>query len=418
MPSPQHVVHPPRRHRDRPWFANVGFALAVAACFLSLWIVLPAYNAVLLPLAVGAPELSPWLLAANLIAVALAAPAFGRTRLGPAAIAIGTTGAALCAIPLAQLPGTERRMTDELRRGFGDAYPATGGRTGVAAVRPAPFSIADAYRGVGVGVAATPVRRTAGVTFATPDGVPLRMDIFRPMTSGPRPALVVIYGGAWQRGDPSANATFNRYMAERGYVVFAIDYRHAPRFRFPAQVEDVRAALAFVARHAAEYGADVDRLALLGRSAGAHLALLAAYDTGGSALPRVRAVVSYYGPTALAAGYAHPPDPDPLDVRAILSAFIGGSPVSLPVAYAAASPVSYVRPGLPPTLLLHGGRDHVVLPRFARALRDSLRRADVPVALLEIPWAEHAFDAIFRGPGNQLALYHTERFLAWALRSE
>ena len=79
--------------------------------------------------------------------------------------------------------------------------------------------------------------------FGAPDGSPLRIDIYSPPRAGPHPAIVQVYGGAWQRGDPRDDASFAGYFAARGYVVFAIDYRHAPRWRWPAQIEDVRNAL-------------------------------------------------------------------------------------------------------------------------------------------------------------------------------
>ncbi len=153
-------------------------------------------------------------------------------------------------------------------------------------------------------------------------------------------------------------------------------------------------------------------MALLGRSSGAQLAMVAAYEPG--ALP-VRAVVNYYGPVDLVEGYRHPPDPDPLNVRAIEEAFLGGSPVQMPEAYRTASPISYVSRSLPPTLSIYGMRDYVVEPRFGGLLHASLRATGSTSVLLQIPWAGHAFDAVPHGPGAQLALYHTERFLAWAL---
>jgi acetyl esterase/lipase len=151
---------------------------------------------------------------------------------------------------------------------------------------------------------------------------------------------------------------------------------------------------------------------LIGRSSGAHLALLAAY-TGGT--PPVRGVVGYYGPTDLAAGYREPPRPDPLNVRRLLETFIGGTPETKPEAYRDASPISYATRPLPPTLLIYGARDHIVLPRFGERLHDRLRATGTTSILIEIPWAEHGFNAVPSGPSAQLALYHSERFLAWVM---
>ena len=69
----------------------------------------------------------------------------------------------------------------------------------------------------------------------------------------------------------------------------------------------------------------------------------------------------------------------------------------------------------PPTLLIYGSRDHVVVPRFAARLDERLRAAGATSVLLEIPWAEHAYDAISFGPSAQLALFYAERFIAWAV---
>ena len=93
------------------------------------------------------------------------------------------------------------------------------------------------------------------------------------------------------------------------------------------------------------------------------------------------------------------------------------SPDAMLERYREASPVTYVTRALPPTLLIHGGRDHIVEPRFSRQLRDRLQATGTPVVHVEIPWAEHAFDAVPHGPSGQLARWTIERFVAWAVGS-
>jgi acetyl esterase/lipase len=197
-------------------------------------------------------------------------------------------------------------------------------------------------------------------------------------------------------------------------VIFAIDYRHAPAARWPAQIDDVNTSLAWIGEHAAEYGGDTSRVVLMGRSAGAHLALMAAYAV--TPPLAIRGVVSYYGPSNLVDSYRKPPRPDPLDVRSNEIALLGGSLSEMPDRYAEASPLSLATRPLPPTLLVYGGADHIVEATYGAELAARLRATGTPVAYLEIPWAEHAFDAVFRGPSSQLALYYTERFLAYATR--
>jgi len=301
--------------------------------------------------------------------------------------------------PLVQIPSTVDRASQSLRAALGPDLPVP------PSARTTPYSLWDNFRGLGE----KPIRQREGIPFA-PN---LSLNLYQPQQSGVYPAVVVIYGGAWQRGNPSQNADFSAYLAARGYVVVAIDYRHAPAYRFPAQQVDVRKALAHIRAQASAYEIVPERIALLGRSAGAHLAMLAGFDPS---LPPVRAVVSYYGPEDLTAGYNDPPNPDPINARATLEAFLGGPPQQFPALYRQASPLSYVTGPLPPTLLIYGGRDHIVEARFGQLLQQKLQATGTTAVFIEIPWAEHAFDAVFQGPSNQIALYYTERFLAWALR--
>ena len=130
----------------------------------------------------------------------------------------------------------------------------------------------------------------------------------------------------------------------------------------------------------------------------------------------VRAVVSYYAPVDLIGGYEEVPVPDPIGVRKVLETFVGGPPSKLREPYLQASPMTYATHPLPATLLMQGGRDHIVKPRFARELYQKLRASGTQAVLLEIPWAEHAFDFVFQGLGNREALDYNERFLAWAMK--
>lgn len=344
---------------------------AGALFFLSLWIVVPAPTMALLPLGVGVPEVSPVLLVAALVTGGLAWK--GKRPGHTAALVLSVVAAALFSLPLAQYP------------------------------HGAPLSVGSLV----LGVAAGESRVTRGIQFAVPEGVPLTVDVHQPPSSGRFPAVVQIYGGAWQRGAPGDDGEFASRLASRGYVVFAIDYRHAPRWTWPAQRDDVRTALVWVRTHAHEYDADASALALVGRSAGGQLALVAAYQD-----PGVSAVVSYYGPVNLTQGWREPPRPDPIDSRSVLEAYLGGTPDQVADRYRDASPITHVSSKAPRTLLIYGARDHIVQVRFGRQLAERLRAAGASSELVEIPWAEHAFDAIPGGLSGQLSWFHTERFLA------
>lgn len=407
--------------RQRRWFNGyllLSWLVSGVGLFLSLWIVVPAPTFTLLPLGVGAPEVSPWLLGLNGLGLLLAgngciglpAPSAYRHKTLRIALGFSLVGLLLSALPLSQFAVTNRRADAAMVQTFGRNYAADLSASS-ATLRPHPFVLLDALRGIPT----RPVRHTSGIVFAQPDGVTLALEVYRPSQVGVYPALIVIHGGAWQSGSPSDYANFSRYMAAQGYVVWAIAYRLAPRYQFPAQLQDVKTALAFIQRHAAEYETDPTRLALLGRSAGAQLALLAAYDPDA---PPLKAVVSYYGPVDLTAGYYDLPQPDPINTRAVLRTFLGGTPVELGDRYRAASPLPLVTRPLPPSLLVYGDRDHIVLAKFGRSLAEQLQRVGSPVVYLEIPWAEHAFDTIFHGISNQLTLYYTERFLALTLKNQ
>jgi acetyl esterase/lipase len=321
----------------------------------------------------------------------------------------------LSAIPLVQLPGTLDRFDTAMAatRLPGDTVHGLLGGPRTRDFRPGAFSARDFVAGVERGTST--VRRAVpfSAPFSTKGSAPLAADIYysSQVSEGARgfPVLVQIYGGAWQRGGAGDDEAFARYFAARGYVVVAIDYRHAPAAQWPAQIEDVRTALGWVRVHASDYGGDPAAVALIGRSSGAQLALLAAYEAG---VPQVAGVVSFYGPVYLVDGWRMPPRPDPLGVRAVLEAYLGGTPDQVPDRYRAASPATSVSATAPPTLLIYGTRDHIVEARFARQLDAQLRAAGAPSVLLEMPWAEHAFDALPDGLSAQVALFYTERFLA------
>ncbi len=387
-----------------PWF------LSAIGLFFSLWVVVPAPALFLFPLAVVAPELSPWLVSVNAIALLLVFFRLHEGWLYRVSLACSLLGLLLSLLPLLQLPTANARIAAEVQTVLGTNYLAAVPQVAQAHLRPQPFVLADVFRGIAIGE----VRIDRGIVFANPDGVKLKLNVYRPMQIGSYPAIIMIYGGAWQAGSPENNETFSRYMASQGYCMVTIDYRHAPQYRFPAQLEDVQVGLSYIQTHAGELEIDMERIALMGRSAGGHLASLIAYGSG--TIP-VRAVVNYYSPVDLVQGYNDLPFPDPLNVRAVLRAFLGGTPDELAQMYRKASPINYVKPNLPPSLLVYPSRDHIVKVKFGRQLHKQLLGTENRALWLEIPWAEHIFDAVFNGMSNQLALYYTERFLAWALKS-
>jgi acetyl esterase/lipase len=244
--------------------------------------------------------------------------------------------------------------------------------------------------------------------------------VHRGAGEGLRPLVLVVHGGSWRHGAPGEAARMSHALASAGYVVADVSYRLAPTHRFPAPVSDVKCALGRLRERAAELGIDPARVALLGRSAGGEIALVAAYSTGHAAIPpacdvpdqRVSAVVSLYAPTDLAWGHANPVVPDPLDGPRAIEVYLGGPPATQPEAYRLASATSWADRPLPRTLIIHGTGDQLVSPEHARRLFDALGAAAQPVELLLVPFADHGFDRRSGGVGEQLARHKILDFLA------
>lgn len=383
------------------WF---GLGLAILMLFASAWIFLPPPTYFFLRFAVGAPELCAWIGVLAIVAIALGMRNASRSTASKVAIVLGIVALALAESVFFRLSSTIHDL---------DAQGGVMLREPANPLRTVPVSVLDLFRGVPV----PDSRITRGLTFASPNHRALTVDVYRPQKLGRFPVVVQLYGGSWRSGEPDEHSDFAEWLTAAGYVVFAIDYRHAPDWHWPAQLADVDSALAWINAHANEYEADTNRVVLLGRSAGAHLALMAAYE---KTRPGVRGVVSLYGPIDLTASYRNPPHPDPLGVRSIEEEFIGGPPDKFAAAYADASPMTYATAdrarSLPPTLLIYGGRDNVVEPKYGRSFAEKLNESGTSAAYLEIPWAEHGFDEVFSGVSSQVSLYYLERFLAWADR--
>jgi acetyl esterase/lipase len=367
--------------RTAAWVVVIASAMLL---FLCLWIAVPAPNSFFYPLAVASAELAPILLVCGLLLAAISARLARRQPLARAAIVSAAVACLLSLVPVVQLPVTIGR--------FNRAMAHT------TAEPP------DAVQGA--------VEVTRNVPFSKADGVPLSLDVYRPAGTGPFPIIMQIYGGSWQSGSPLSQEWFSRHFAERGYVVVAIDYRHAPEWKWPEQIVDVRTAMYWISEEAQKFGGDKSRIVLAGRSAGAQLAMRLAYQEGPSS---IRGVVNYYGPVDLADGWRVPPRPDPANVRGLLETFIGGTPAQKPEHYRHASPITWVSRTSAPTLSIYGRRDHIVDARFGRMLDAALRNAGATSVLLELPWSEHSFDAVPNGMGRLVALNYTERFIAWAV---
>ncbi|MEU8136492.1 alpha/beta hydrolase fold domain-containing protein [Streptodolium elevatio] len=228
------------------------------------------------------------------------------------------------------------------------------------------------------------------------------LDLYLP----PEPAAVIVYlhGGGWRRGsrreplDALGGLAFYRQLAGQGFAVVATDYALSGEARFPAQLDDVLAAVVW----AREHGPTGLPVYLWGESAGAHLALLAALGAGGDPRPDVAGVVAWYPPTDLlalpadlaAVGAAADTGPDSREAH-----LLGAPPSDVPDLARAASPTTYARPDAPPVLLVHGTADRMVPPAQSVRLADALRGAGARVELDLVPGAGHMWTHTSDIPG-------------------
>lgn len=233
----------------------------------------------------------------------------------------------------------------------------------------------------------------------------LSWDRHGPAGRAPRARVLFLHGGSWARGTRDEYPALVRYLAGRGYEVVSASYRLAPGAPFPAALEDVQAAIDRLASEGPE------PLVVMGRSAGAHLGLLAAYRDP----EKVSGVIDIYAPVDMRFSWANPSHPKVLDSYQVLGDFLGGSPQERGAVYDQASPVKALAAGGPPTLVIHGTRDSMVFPRQAGILEERLQALDVPHFVLRLPWLEHGGDVFLGGPTGRLTAWTVEAFLGWVV---
>jgi acetyl esterase/lipase len=196
--------------------------------------------------------------------------------------------------------------------------------------------------------------------FASPGGEALSADAYLPASGAPAPAIIAMHGGSWRSGVRGTYQFIGKWLAERGYATFSIDYRllRKDQNRYPTAVDDVRTAIRYVREHAAELNVDPSRIVLMGDSAGAHLAAL----VGLTERPQVKAVVGIVGVYDLVAQWQHDLPIRPND--SMTRGFLG---VHLPEnrqLYFDASPISHaITANVGPSFLIAWGRyDDIVDP--------------------------------------------------------
>jgi acetyl esterase/lipase len=286
-------------------------------------------------------------------------------------------------------------------------------------------------------------------------GKPFLVDVWQPRQGAPRSGLGIIYahGSGWRVGDKDMlTKPFFRRLVGDGHVVIDIAYTLFPEAEIPTMVSEVNQAVLWLKENAEMYELNPDRIVLMGGSAGAHLALLAAYNPGRAEFQpvfatgdtTVRGVVAFYPAVDIMGMYSQirhdtPSQPRPIDKLAdalfnrvfevprdpstkdigsgidnYLVDILGGTPDEIPEVYELCSPIEHINQTCPPTLLIQDSDDVFGLTPHVRRFHQALQEAGVPVIYIEYPHTEHGFDLILPqiSPAAQAATLEVKRFLA------
>ena len=215
------------------------------------------------------------------------------------------------------------------------------------------------------------------------------LDLYVPPGEGPFPLVFWIHGGGWHSGSKDNGINLALKFLPKGFALASINYRLTSDAPFPAQIEDCNGALAYLRQHAGKYQIDSQRVGTLGHSAGAHLAALMAvtgegkrFSPGSTESVRVQAAVCWATPADLDRERGDWPKTSMMHNRpeAPLWRFFPGNKYDEAFAREA-SPASYVHPGAPPMIVVHGAKDELVPPGQALAFAEALKKAGVDVTL-------------------------------------
>jgi len=256
-------------------------------------------------------------------------------------------------------------------------------------------------------------KMAADLEYGHADGKPLLLDLYVPLkeVTGKLPLVVWVHGGGWSAGSRRNPPALP--LLKHGFAVASVEYRLSQEAKFPAQIEDCKAALRWLRANADMYHLDPDHVGVWGSSAGGHLVAMLGATGGVTELDgankdnadqssKVQAVCDWFGPTDFLlmdtqfAGkgqflHSAPESPE--------SHLIGGPITQNPAKVAAASPMTYINAkaakgegkDLPPFLIMHGDKDPLVPYAQSEILRDALQKAGADVTLQIIPGAGHGF---------------------------
>ena len=242
------------------------------------------------------------------------------------------------------------------------------------------------------------------ISFLTPDRLE-KLDLYLPKNrnAGEKsPAVLLIHGGGWKEGDKrqAREIEFGMTLAQNGFVAASINYALRSAGKFPQNLQDCKNGIRYLRAHAYELGIDPNHISVMGGSAGGHLALLVAYTADQPNLApsqpypgvsdKVSSVVDFYGISNLATRKETDPNGKPLKIDPLDSAtqsIFGSTPQD----WKKASPITYVKRNVPPTLILHGKKDTTVDSDQSQELADALEKTGATYEIIWLPNAPHSF---------------------------
>jgi acetyl esterase/lipase len=234
------------------------------------------------------------------------------------------------------------------------------------------------------------------IVYGKGGDVDLELDLAMPVGKGPYPAVVCIHGGGWKAGSRQSLNGLTELLAKNNFVAVTITYRFAPKYRFPAQIEDSKAAVRWLRANAEKYQVNPDRIGAVGFSAGAHLScLLGSADEkaglegkGGNPKQstKLQAVVSYFGPT----DFTEKTWTSDIENNFFIP-FLGGKFEEKRDLYRQYSPIIYCNKQCPPFLFFHGDKDLLVGIEHSQKMSKRLQGLGVSAELVTMPGDAHGW---------------------------
>jgi acetyl esterase/lipase len=251
------------------------------------------------------------------------------------------------------------------------------------------------------------------IVFGRGDDIDLRLDVYRPASEVDKHiAVIQVYGGGFRNGSKDRHVNDRaRELAERGYTGVTCTYRLSGIAKWPAQVHDVKAAIRWTRANADYLGIDPEKICIAGYSAGGQLAMICAGSADDPSLEGGGGNAGVSSAVAACIGFYTSYIQYPGQGEAANEVM---PPASTQADYEATNPLTFIKPGYPPTILLYGTSDTAFPPPIAIALFDKLRAAGSPAELHLIAGLPHIFDRYeeFADPCNDFIDLFLDRYIA------